>query len=559
MKKQFALAMASCLIFSCFASCGGDSNKGQTDENGVRFEQILSQQEKRVLQADEATVYELNTDISGKEYVKLELQTNVQLVGQFIYENVKNSAEKAEEDFYIEASDGETIVEFKQFLDKFRENGIGQFDKRLTGIRLTNKSGQQGNVTLHSFSVSDRKIPDYEREVYLEKDELKLGADLAFGGTLTYLSRTTYGGESVDEVIDNNGNVYVGVNADENCKEHLSSSVNLVNIWDAGRQIQQSYYADVGGGMGKPGQMEKPLHYGANGYERAWCFTGHKDGYWWPYNPVQAGDCADNPSQIIDYEITDKDGDGENDEIYVKVRAMDWGKGYMIKYHTAIGTIIGGSTTKSYMENWYTIENGMVRVKNRFIDWNGFSDMDTVPIHTNELPATFVIQPLNNFVTYTGQGVWKNDTANLTRKNDVGSITEGGSFSATPTENWFAWLNDEDFGFGMYIPNVDHLSNSRCAISTSAAVDMNSSKRKPGPMVANTLFNKPAPSSDYTSCYAFNLSYTAPVVSWTMREYVAMTYEYAIAVDYLAVMREQFKEIYESGTLTNESLSAWKL
>ena len=559
MKKQFALAMASCLIFSCFASCGGDKNNSQTNENGVRFEQVLPQQEKRALNVNEGTVYEVNTDISGKDYIKLALKTDVQLVGQFVYENVKDSSEKAEEDFYIEAGDGEEVVEFTQFLDRFRENGIGQYDKMLKEIRLTNKSGKAGEVTLCSFSVSDRKIPEYEREIYLERDEMKLGADLTFGGTLTYLSRTSYGGESVDEVINNEGNVYIGVNADENCKEALSSEVNLVNIWDAGRQIQQSYYADVGGGMGTPGKMEKTPKYGANGYERAWCFTGHDDGYWWPYNPVQAGDCADNPSQIIDYQITDKDGDGNPDEIYVKVRAMDWGKGYMVKYHNAMGTIIGGSTTKSYMENWYTIQNGMVWVKNRFIDWNGFTDMDTVPVHTNELPATFVVHPLNNFVTYTGTGAWKNDTANLVRKKDIGAITSGGSFSVTPTENWYAWLNDEDFGFGMYIPNIRSLSNSRSGISTSSSLDINNCKKKPGPLVANNLFNKPAPNSDYTSCYAFNLSYTAPVVAWTMREYTAMTYEYAISVDYLAVMREQFKEIYESGTLTNESLSAWLL
>lgn len=558
MKKQFALLMASCLIFSCFASCGGDKG-GKSDGNGVKFEAVLSQQEKRVLDADEGTVYEVNEDISGKDYVKLSLKTDVQLVGQFIYENVKDASEKAEEDFFIEASDGEKTVEFTQFLDRFRENGIGQYDKILKGIRLTNKSGKTGEVTLCSFSVSDRKIPEFEREIYLEKDEMKLGADLTFGGTLTYLSRTSYGGASIDEVINNDGNVYIGVNAQENCKQYLSSEVNLVNIWDAGRQIQQSYYADVGGGMGTPGNMQETLNYGANGYNRAWCFTGHEDGYWWPYNPVQAGDCADNPSQIIDYQITDKNGDGVNDEIYVKVRAMDWAKGYMVKYHNAKGTIIGGSTTKSYMENWYTIENGMVRVKNRFIDWNGFSDMHTVPVHTNELPATFVVHPFNNFVTYTGTGIWKNDTKNLVRKNDISGVTSGGGFTATPTEGWYAWLNDEDFGFGMYIPNINYLSTSRSHTSTSASININNCKEKPGPIVANNLFNKPAPSSDYTSCYAFNLSYTAPVVTWTMREYTPMSYEYAISVDYLAVMREQFKEIYESGTMTNETLSAWQL
>ena len=42
-----------------------------------------------------------------------------------------------------------------------------------------------------------------------------------------------------------------------------------------------------------------------------------------------------------------------------------------------------------------------------------------------------------------------------------------------------------------------------------------------------------------------------------MKTYIEMTYEYAISVDYVSVMREQFKGIKEEGILTNKSLEAW--
>ncbi|MBR2622816.1 MAG: hypothetical protein IKD15_01165, partial [Clostridia bacterium] len=71
------------------------------------------------------------------------------------------------------------------------------------------------------------------------------------------------------------------------------------------------------------------------------------------------------------------------------------------------------------------------------------------------------------------------------------------------------------------------------------------------------LYNKKAPTSDYTSCYVGNTSYTAPVVHVRMKEYVALSYTYVIAVDYLPVMRAAFKDIAQSGAITNEGLNAW--
>lgn len=559
MKKKLALALTCCLAISCFAGCGGDSDVsssgqgGITDETGVKFEAMLENQEERALKVEESTSYLFDKDITGKDYLKLEIKTDVHLRGQFIYVNKEDATQQVVEDFFIEASDGQEVVEFKQFLDSYRANAKGKFDKILKEIRFTNKSEQEGKVTLVGAYCSDRKFPDFELELYIEKDNLKVGADLTYGGTLTYLERTSYvdlDGETkkLEEVIDNNGNVYIGLNASQDCEQALSSQVNLINIYDAGRQFQQSFYANVGGVMfhDSQGMLQQGTGETKNGYTPAWCTTARTEGYYWPYNPVQGGDNACNPSQIIDFEVT-------GDEIYVKTRAMDWAKGDDGRHLP--GTIVGGETTKSYMENWYSIINGMLFVKNRFIDWNGFTEMETVRAHSNELPAAYVVHPFNHYVCYTGSYPWSDDAYEV--RNDLGPWNIKAYPNPVHLEDWFAWTNDKLFGVGVYIPGTDTYASGRSNVTTHKNYIGN--KNAIG-SPSNTTYrnNKPEATSPYTSCYTGNTSYTAPVVSWTMKTYEPMTYEYVISVDYVDVMRKQFEDIYESGDLTNETLSAWK-
>ena len=593
MKRKLACALAVMLTVAAFGALPACGDSGSNDGT-VKFEKVLSSQAKKELAADEAHTFELNEKLKDREYLRLVVKTDVNLFGTFTYVNESEPGKEITEDFFIEQSNGVDEVEFKQFLDSFRPNGVGQkatflndgsikserFNKILKKITFKNVSAQAGAFTLVSFSVSDREFPSFEREIYIEKDELKVGADLQVGGTLTYLERTSYGGVSVDEVIDQNDNVYIGVNAKENAKEYLSSHVNLINIYDQGRQIQQSYYANVGGtSADTPAKMEEqglwdgispafyqayPTDYGANGYERGLCITAHSKGYYWPYNPVQGGDCAENSSQIIDYEVS-------GNEIYVKTRALDWAKGDFIdvmKRRNFRGTTPGGVTTKSYMENWYTIKGGMLFVKNRFIDWNGFEDMEKVPIHSNELPATYVSHPLHNYVCYTGNYPWTNDE--LEYQPTLGSWAAGSHSNPNPPEGWFAWVNDDDliknaegeiigggFGVGMYIPNTTSFASGRSNATTSKEYGGNSNADTCALLRPEFKFNKPDAVSPYTSCYVGNTSYTAPVVSWTMKNYVSMTYEYVISVDYVSVMRAQFKDIKDEGILTNESLRAW--
>ena len=563
-KKTIASVLSLILAITCTSGCANlDFLFKKSDKNNeIKYESIMASQETKKLAPEESVTYNINKDISGKEYIKFLLKSDVNLLGKYVYCNVKDNSEIIEEEFFIEGtSDGKTI-EFKQFFDSFRPDHTnhypigkvegeedmcygspGRFDKILKSITLTNKSEKIGEVTVEDFSVSDRTIPEFEKEIYIESGVLKVGADLSCGGILTYLERTNYNGKSIDEVVDFEGNVYIGVDAKSNAMSYYSSNVNLINTPDPGRQFQQSYYANVGGvsadtadevKAGGYSYENKPADYGMNGYERGWCKTAGDGGHYWPYNPVQGGNMWSQPSQIIDYSVSDT-------EIYVKVRAMDWAKKDI--------------PTKSYMENWYTIKNNMVYVTNRFIDWNGFTDMESVLPHNNELPAAYVVHPLNNYVCYTGNNPWTDDE--LTIESELGFWGITSHQNSVHKEDWFAWVNDDLFGVGVYIPNVEKYVSGRIDASTSTSANSNSNAYSA--IMANDLrYNKREVEYPYMSCYVGNTDYTAPVKSWTMKSYQPMTYQYVMAVDYLNVMRSKFYGIYSSGEVKNEMLDVWR-
>ncbi len=566
--KKLAALMALLMSLSCLTACdlsallggltsAGDSATSATEVEESKTLDLLGEQEVVTLKKGESKTYAVNKDITGMEYIKLLVNSNVNLVGKFQYHDVLDSSNIVTEDFFIENGKGED-VEFKQFFDRFRKTGHGLFDKQLLSITVTNVDDADGKVQMKKASISNRVIDDYEREVYVSKGKIKVGADLATGGTLTYLQRLDYEGQTIDEVVRDE-EIVIDVNAkstlnEANGDEFISSEVNLINIFDAGRQFQQSYYANVGGTMADtPEKMREngysntvlPPDYGANGYNRGFCKTADPNGYFWPYNPVQGGDVVSNPSQIIDYQVSDN-------EIYIKVRAMDWSKGDNGSGYT--GTVMGGVTTKSYMENWYTIKGGMVYVTNRFVDWNGFEGLDRVPVHSNELPAAYVVHPFHNYVCYDGNDTtWK---GTLTKTENPGSWVKEPVRNTNPIEHWFAWVNDNDFGVGVYVPGTDVFVSGRSNSSVSKKLNINGDAFD-SPLTNEYRYNKPEAASKYTSCYVRNTSYTAPVVVWTMKSYVPMQYTYVISVDYVSIMRQQFKELDQNNIVDNSMLSSW--
>ena len=293
MKKKIAAISLLCAITIGTSSCsfltgllGGNSAQSIDSEvqsdiesNSIETESSSVQEKEEVtfksvygsdaftLAGNDKKTLNINKNISGNEYIKITLESNANLYGEYKYSDVDNADKVVVEPFYIEPSEEEIV--FKQFFDAFRPNAIGAFDKQLISISLTNLDATPVNIRIKDISVANRTVPEFEKEIYLERGGLKIGADLAMGGTLSYLEKTGYetedGMQTVDEVINQNGEICIGVNAKEGAKETLSSSVNLINICDAGREFQQSYYADIGG--------SKTEATGANGYDRRWSFS----------------------------------------------------------------------------------------------------------------------------------------------------------------------------------------------------------------------------------------------------------------------------------------------
>ena len=533
----------------------------------------------------------VNKKLNGA-YVQLSYQTNIDVWGQFYYQN-EAGTKTAVEDFYLPKGSSQ----HKQFLDLFRNNGVGtlagltQDDLYLTKITFKNatvdtfSTGSFKFLGLYSTAKNLGTLLDngtYGQEVYVTKaltagGEMTVGAHLGLGGSLTYLAKSgiyegikgqsensshyqNYWGYtkykyntgsfalSTDPSVFNENRATGDKTTEKGYYGHATSSkpgdgaVNLINNYDAGRQVQQSWYANVGGSL--QGNTNE------NGYTRLDCDTG--DGGYWPYNPVQAGDCNSNPGQIIDYEVNQEKG-----YIYVKARAMDWAYG-----DTSKGGSQYGVTTKSYMENYYRLnEDGTLYVNNSFVDWNGFTDMDTCDFCLVELPAFYPVHTLNNFFTYDGNSPWTNGA--MTSRSDLSQWTGDGTYHYQSAidgganggigEEWVAWANDAQgsIAFGMYIPNVTRFVSGRSFNSVGASIGENINANNNYLQSLGLMSNMQPIGCTYQSCYVQNTSYTAAGISFKMAAYVPIEYTYVLSVNDISTVRSQFRDIYESGRVTN--------
>lgn len=561
--KLFSLiAILSCL--SAVSCSGGNEQKSEYVPEVINFTQINSvKHEGYRLEPGQELTISINCIAKNYNYVKLEMKSEVNLVGHYQYSRLTPSEEPSEnvpvkESIFIEACKDKT--EFCHFFDAYRpethdhsscsakkahdryniptvtQMARGAFDKQLESITLKNVSDKAGSFVVYGLYLSDRKLP--MEEVYLEKDNIKIGVDLMGGGTLTYLERTCYQTSKqtyyIDEVVTNDDKVYIGVDASkfvsmggkEGSNDH---HVNLVNYYDAGRQIQQSFYSDVGG--------SKKETKGENGYTRYFCTTADDDGYYWPYNPVQGGDCHCNISQIVDFKRTEN-------SLYVRCKPLDWAG--------------NNAVTDSYMENLYVINNGMVYVTNRFTNFAGFTGMETLNAHVLELPATYIAHPLNTLVTYQGESPWTNDKTGLVYQSDLKSWKSGADVIYKHPEDWFAWVNDDRFGVGMYIPEMTIFASGRSVTSTSIQEAGNSNAfNSPMGNKDKLAYNKKEAYYNFQSCYTTNTDYTAPEINTVMIDYLPFQYQYVLSVDYLDVIRNNFKNVYKSKVIDNTTIKVW--
>jgi hypothetical protein len=196
-----------------------------------------------------------------------------------------------------------------------------------------------------------------------------------------------------------NGEVRLGVNLNAGaCIGWFSKSgtqENLLNAYDVGRYVQQSYYGDEDGSdwNGKP----------------------------WRYNPVQGGSWKNEPAEVV---ATQADATS----FYAKTKPRHWAS--------------GAFTPECIMEEWLRLDGGLARLKFKM----SYTGTQAHKPRHQELPALFVTPKLDTLV-FMGA-----DTK-LTRQqpsfpNEYFKVSEP----------WCAWVDSKDHGIGLSMPHTSQIT-----------------------------------------------------------------------------------------------------
>ena len=208
-----------------------------------------------------------------------------------------------------------------------------------------------------------------------------------------------------------NGLVRLGVNMDAGGSigwfSHSHSSANLLNAFDHGRYVQQSYYGDKDGSEwnGKP----------------------------WRFNPVQGGSWKGVPATVLEKKET-------KDSLYVKTKPRQWASG------AEVGDMI--------FEQWLTLEGGLARLKYR-MTFTGTAEHKRTH---QELPAVFVAPRCDTLVfCEKGSPAWTG--APLVRRQP--GPPDAKDAIVKFSEPWAAWVDANGQGLGVYFPHTDFATTYR--------------------------------------------------------------------------------------------------
>jgi len=181
---------------------------------------------------------------------------------------------------------------------------------------------------------------------------------------------------------------------------------NVINIYDLGRDCQQSYYSG-------PSQF---LPAGAT-----------QNAKWnpWPWNPVQAGDNYGSKATLIS-----SSNDGTT--LYVKSRPKQWA--------------LQNYDADCVLEQWITLNGSVATVQNRLT--NARSDTTQYQAMTQELPALYTWSKLTEFWTYSGTQPFTGGA--LTKITN----TQPNWAYFRATEGWAAYTmsSGSKWGVGVFLP-----------------------------------------------------------------------------------------------------------
>ena len=217
------------------------------------------------------------------------------------------------------------------------------------------------------------------------------------------LALTAPPASSADWVYLDNGKIRLGVDRSSGaCIGYLSesgSSRNLLNHFDRGRFVQQSYYGDEDGSI--------------------WAKTP------WRYNPVQGGEYRGGPSRLTAFR-------SHGGRMYARLTPRNWAGGQLLPEVT--------------MEEWIDLHEMLVHVRYKMTYRGGH----THEKRSQEIPAVFTDPSLSTLVTYAGDRPWTGGA--LTAR------TPGWPNETQPiTESWFAYVDDQGYGVGACVP-VSHVA-----------------------------------------------------------------------------------------------------
>ncbi len=175
---------------------------------------------------------------------------------------------------------------------------------------------------------------------------------------------------------------------------------NVINHWDRGRLVQQSYYGAKDGSM--------------------W------DKQSWRWNPVQGGGWRHEPARVLELKT-------ERTSIYAKTMAKRWAT--------------GEDLPEVIFEEWISLTGKLAHVRFKMT----YTGTNAHPKIHHELPAVFVEPQFETLLVYEGAKPW---TGEVVKRARPGWPNESRQF----TEHWAAYVNTNDFGLGAFVPVADTLT-----------------------------------------------------------------------------------------------------
>lgn len=481
-------------------------------------------------------VYTFSTAVNTGEFNRYVITYN----SDAYFEGIITYSDGVTEQFFLEPSsnfgEGETPT-FTSFVDGYLEKVIDGAGKTtavnshtrsgIKSIAFTPLDNKSGTIDLLSITTSKSTQITSAEDTLIDfsDDKFKVVIDILNGGVVSGLYVLNSGVVArvyEHKDADNNITYETLVDYKDNLPDGYkseSTEVNLINTYDTGRYLQQSYY----------GTFEKP-------YETS--YYNYSD---WNYNPVQGGNVANEASKVIDYEIGD-------DYIYVKARPLDWAKwsddhaadcAHETEDHREAKW---GEEyiTDTYVEAKYVFEDGVIKTYCRMVDYSGYPSAQT----TQELPAFYTIEPLNNFVynDVSEDEAWVIQNLKYDESPEFWGINQeyknahysDGSFDANVdvAEHWAAFMASESstsFGIGLYTPETTNFYYG-CYPSIYAGT-------------SNDLLYRHATSINPAE--EDDSSYIAPIGVKTFESYKPTEYMYSLTTGTVNDIQDTFGLVYD--------------